>query len=498
MIVNMECLESIQNFLKEIKADEILNFQFDGILVKKLANSNVLTESGLSHQTHIAITGESMDFFPYLCNYSYLEVSEPNKEYKRKYVINLKADLLSNDFKYLKGEPVQENQMIESFFTSARSRRKDGIQLELSYLNLDDEKFIALRREIHENDFIVFLKLKEKLEYMVFAVKNSDAERLGITDYLKMDRTITNVVPTEIEANYNIEETDNEIVNIVLQNKNVILYGVPGTGKTYTLNKIKTYFDKSCFVTFHQSYDYEEFVEGISADIVNEQIHYGTKDGIFKTFCEEARNHPEKKYVFFIDEINRGNISKIFGELITLIEKGKREGEQQEVKVILPYSKKEFSIPKNVFIIGTMNTADKSIALIDSALRRRFFFIELVPNFDKFLNCNALLADCISAIKVINNRIVQTIDKDHKIGHAYFLELLKIEEDTELIKNMKNIWLYQILPLLQDYYFMNPEDIMDILHNLVLDESGSCIEINYNISDEEFMNAINQIKNFEG
>ncbi len=494
----MECLESIQNFLKEIKADEILNFQFDGILVKKLANSNVLTESGLSHQTHIAITGESMDFFPYLCNYSYLEVSETNKEYKRKYVINLKADLLSNDFKYLKGEPVQENQMIESFFTSARSRRKDGIQLELSYLNLDDEKFIALRREIHENDFIVFLKLKEKLEYMVFAVKNSDAERLGITDYLKMDRTITNVVPTEIEANYNIEETDNEIVNIVLQNKNVILYGVPGTGKTYTLNKIKTYFDKSCFVTFHQSYDYEEFVEGISADIVNEQIHYGTKDGIFKTFCEEARNHPEKKYVFFIDEINRGNISKIFGELITLIEKGKREGEQQEVKVILPYSKKEFSIPKNVFIIGTMNTADKSIALIDSALRRRFFFIELVPNFDKFLNCNALLADCISAIKVINNRIVQTIDKDHKIGHAYFLELLKIEEDTELIKNMKNIWLYQILPLLQDYYFMNPEDIMDILHNLVLDESGSCIEINYNISDEEFMNAINQIKNFEG
>ena len=108
------------------------------------------------------------------------------------------------------------------------------------------------------------------------------------------------------------------------------------------------------------------------------------------------------------------------------------------------------------------------------------------------------MADCISAIKVINNRIVQTIDKDHKIGHAYFIELLKIEEETELIKNMKNIWLYQILPLLQDYYFMNPEDIIDILDNLVLDGSGSCIEINYNISDEEFMNAINQIKNVEG
>lgn len=495
----MEYLDVIRSFLKEIKADKILNSDFDGILIKKLANSNVLTEGGQSHQTHIAITGESMDFFPYLNNYAYLEATTPNIDFKRKFVLKLKAKILSNNINYMKGIDAQEDQIIDTFFTTARSRRKDGMQLELSYLNLDDEKFIELRQLIHQNDYIIFLKLKEKPEYIVFAIKNLDAQRLGISDYLDMDKTITEVDISSDDKEEKIENTDNEIVNLILENKNVILYGVPGTGKTYTLNKIKKYFDESCFVTFHQSYEYEEFVEGITAKTENGQINYEPQDGIFKRFCEEARNNSTKRYIMFIDEINRGNISKIFGELITLIEKGKREGEKEEVKVILPYSKNIFSVPKNVYIVGTMNTADKSIALIDSALRRRFFFVELVPNFELFNEANQILKDCISAIKVINERIVQTIDKDHKIGNAYFIELLKVDNEEVLIKKMKNIWLYQILPLLQDYYFMNPEDISDILFDLICGSNNeACLEINYDITNQNFINVIRQIKNFEG
>ena len=128
-------------------------------------------------------------------------------------------------------------------------------------------------------------------------------------------------------------------------------------------------------MTFHQSYGYEDFIEGIKPTITNGNISYEVASGVFKKFCEAACIRPTENFVFIIDEINRGNISKIFGELITLIEDDKRE----EISVTLPYSQEEFTVPRNVYIIGTMNTADRSIALIDTALRRRFGFIEMMP-----------------------------------------------------------------------------------------------------------------------
>jgi hypothetical protein len=394
---------------------------------------------------------------------------------------------------------------------------------------------------------------------------------------------------------------------------NQILYGPPGTGKTYNtiakaieiieLRKVekeeikdeekrkvlKKQFDEYVqsgqikFVTFHQSYGYEEFVEGLKAYTEDKNIHYRVEDGIFKEICKrikeckehkkwkvpqisedrfdklydiyaanlpnyaknetsnkklktsdgyefylykntsqgiEARSassadgnpmpmskdslkkilfdqdnskssyrygtHPDAiledmlstmPYVLIIDEINRGNISKIFGELITLIEPSKRLGADDELMVELPYSqhkreeeKEKFGVPSNLYIIGTMNTADRSIALMDTALRRRFEFVEMIPQpellgtikikyKDKDIDPKEIEIDFTTMLKTINDRIEYLYDRDHMIGHAYFMSLKDSADISELASIFKN----KILPLLQEYFYDDWEKIRLVL-----------------------------------
>ena len=216
-------------------------------------------------------------------------------------------------------------------------------------------------------------------------------------------------------------------------------------------------------ITFHQSYSYEDFVEGIRPVLHNEDqneqegsVSYALHDGIFKRICSEARNDPAHDYALLIDEINRGNISKIFGELITLLEDSKREGAAEEIKVTLPYSGQSFGIPKNLYVIGTMNTADRSLALLDTALRRRFSFQRVDPEPE-------LLADkVIDDVEVdrllteMNERIAALYDQDHMIGHSYFW-------NVQSLADLKNVFLKNIFPLLEEYFFDDWEKIRLVL-----------------------------------
>ncbi|MDD9180018.1 MULTISPECIES: McrB family protein [Aliivibrio] len=365
---------------------------------------------------------------------------------------------------------------------------------------------------------------------------------------------------------------------------NQILYGPPGTGKTYhtieaavkaaeptftwaNRDELKNEYvrlvaDKRIrFVTFHQSYGYEEFVEGLSATTENEAIKYAVKDGVFKRICTDAsikdvdsiqkfdealeslkhdadgqmislktstgksfeftyngnatfRVYPEatkhdnlgngypasiahlrsfyitgdesdiynrsyvrailmhlkekyntadynetavtatkQNFVFIIDEINRGNISKIFGELITLIEPSKRKGAEEEIELVLPYSGDTFSVPDNLHIIGTMNTADRSLAMMDTALRRRFDFIEMMPKPELFNHKQIKGIDLTRLLNALNKRIEALYDREHTLGHAFLFPAYNEQDEDKAFELLKAAFKNKIIPLLEEYFY---------------------------------------------
>lgn len=250
---------------------------------------------------------------------------------------------------------------------------------------------------------------------------------------------------------------------------NQIIYGAPGTGKTYSSieyamaivenreidasqrtreqrEKLMVKYSEAVssgqivFTTFHQSYGYEEFVQGIRPDTKAGAISFKKVDGVFKTISDAALRDPDKNYVIIIDEINRGNISKIFGELITLIEDDKRYGELNQLSVTLPLGER-FVVPNNLYVIGTMNSADKSISLIDTALRRRFVFVEMAPN-ETLIEDETLRGVLLSLNTYIKNELRST---DLLVGHAYFIG--KSVKDLGVIMNNS------IIPLLYEYFY---------------------------------------------
>ncbi len=534
---------------------------------------------------------------------------------------------------------------IQNFFESYEWKLYTGLQT----LQKDKYKGFALYKEIKEEEYIKFKKGRSAWHgiYIWFGVSRDDIymrivakeeEKCNALLKIQKDNILDYKLEEKIDkfeeikdrlfdvflylSNYinNLSKDDFKIIkdyNMMKNNTplNQILYGPPGTGKTYhTIDRAleiilkeekiqipseddrinrKKLFDEYVkngqivFTTFHQSYGYEEFIEGIKPRIDSEEnskeIKYEIKDGIFKELCEKALenrdsiknfnfyidklkekakiddNNPEKyfelpntkysiqyrngktfrikfddmsknhkdypvsidnieklyktsnideiynsvyvrailnylksqgledykekdektnlPYIIIIDEINRGNVSKIFGELITLIEPSKRIGAKEELKVILPYSKKEFGVPKNVYIIGTMNTADRSITSLDTALRRRFEFIEMMPDVSKLsMDCEGI--NLQELLKAINTRIEYLLDREKTIGHAFFI-------GVENLNDLKSIFQNKIIPLLQEYFYNDYA-----LINAVLNDNGMIFE---DKKDDKYLQKIKNL-----
>lgn len=221
------------------------------------------------------------------------------------------------------------------------------------------------------------------------------------------------------------------------------------------------------FTTFHQSFSYEDFVEGIkpvmpaedATEEIPDSLTYEVRPGIFKKMVQWAQADPEHNYALFIDEINRGNVASIFGELIALIEEDKRQGAEHELTATLPYSQTKFVVPKNLYIIGAMNTADRSVEALDTALRRRFTFIAVQPEPETLPaagEVEGLNVDLRKMLYTINARIQKLLDKDHCIGHSYFLGVRNFQD-------LQGVFATKILPLLEEYFYGDPARIGMVL-----------------------------------
>lgn len=368
---------------------------------------------------------------------------------------------------------LKDNNIVEKYLAVIGKKTELPIYLEIdqffSYVYDKYSKYFKIDKEFTEIDDINEGAVIETTSILKEPSGNEYTSEINMDEY-----TIEEFLK---EVFIDREEAE-DMIELLEYKNNIILQGPPGVGKTF-IGKRLAYLhsgfkdsSKIKMVQFHQSYSYEDFIRGFKP---SENGAFELKDGIFYVLCKEAAIQQDKNFYLIIDEINRGNLSKIFGELLMLIEKDKRGIENA---ITMAYSKdneNKFYVPKNLYIIGTMNTADRSLSLVDYALRRRFSFIDMKPAFNKPSFKEFLISSGISeelTLKIIDsiNNVNEEIEEDdielgngYKIGHSYFCN---IDTTVDEQKWYERIIKFEIKPLLEQYWFDNTKKVSELVERI--------------------------------
>lgn len=325
----------------------------------------------------------------------------------------------------------------------------------------------------------IFKKLSNKAKIDFF-------ENNSIKKNITKRKFILNAKALNIQAEM-IEDDEN---NFRVLKGSKVRKGEAESFKNYNYSSLKNkvletakYIEQDEFYILEEDFTFQSMSAASSVILGRQSNGYNDWKEVLDDNLSKKENKNIKNYILIIDEINRGNISKIFGELITLIEPSKRIGSDEEIRLKLPYSQELFGVPSNLYIIGTMNTADRSIALMDTALRRRFHFEEMMPNSSllKKFEVDGIKID--NLLETINKRVEYLYDRDHTIGHAYFMSLENLEAKEDKKAELENIFRNKIIPLLQEYFYDDWEKVRLVLGDGFVEK----IEVKSDIFDEELI-----------
>lgn len=453
---------NILNFLSKNKTI----YEIDDSKTIQLVNDLIFGKTTTRNYYMVVISPDSWDW-------SILEKNNETSWNDRRYTIQTDIKTAKNGdivLGYTSG-----HRQIECLAKMAR----DSYQTQEGFWTFDLRYLKRIKNPIQLSEIKAIDSLRSsKAVKMKFRATMIHLENWEYNDYrnliLKKNPDLESVLPMEkdIESIELYDRNCKKIFSLLEHKKQLILIGPPGTGKTYLAKEFAEQFSSKPykFIQFHPSYSYEDFIEGIRpilTESANSSIQFELKNGLFKEMCIEAKNELNLNFVLIIDEINRGNLSKILGEVFSILE-------YRNDEILLPYSLESFTIPENLYIIGTMNTADRSIALIDFALRRRFMFMELMPDYD-FLKFWLLenggdieLTELVTkALEGLNGKIIEELDKNHQIGHTYFM-ISNLDYTKLLI-----CWKHSIIPLLEEYFYRDDRKINQILRNVSKESEDS-------------------------
>lgn len=454
-----EAIEIINSILPETK-----NVSYDGILVKKLEASNTLDEGRTTKQTHIAITGGQMDIFPYLTADGYFnrDYEEKDESLKKYFIAQIPIRIHKTNIEKLDPENADiyfnGQDYIWTNSSVVRSRRNGAAdQVQLSLTTYDDAEFIKFRKKIHAGDYLVILKIREQFQYDCFGVKQVDAESIAELNntFIKED-TFTRVDVSKLIG-------ESEAGKKITGGENILLYGVPGAGKSH---KIATEYcsdaSKLVRVVFHPDYTYSDFVGQILPRVEGENLTYKFTPGPFTQVLKKANDDPEHMYYLIIEEINRGNAPAIFGEIFQLLDRkdgdkcaadevGESEYGISNYDVAMSvYGDSEHlvTIPSNLTLLATMNTADQNVFTLDTAFQRRWNMKQIENDVLAAEHASSVITGTDvtwgSFASVVNELIIENSAEiassaDKRLG-AYFVKAKELREDLFSEKVLKYLW----------------------------------------------------------